>query len=131
MAQLLTPVNVEQAVIDELSSVYTISTRIPDTKPPVFLRVVAAGGASRDLVTDNPLVVLEAFAPTESRAHAALVDAVARLELAARQGTLGSEVCYGLEVSALPQNLPLPSVPSHRRYTTTLAPALRRRVTTL
>ena len=129
--QLHSPADVEQAIIDELSSTYSISTSIPDNPPAVFFRVVAVGGVQRDLVTDSWLAVLEAFAPLESTARNTMADALARLELAARKGHIGSEVCYGFGTMGLPQNLPLPSVPTHKRYITTITPALRRRVITL
>lgn len=130
--QLVVPVDVEQALIDELSPQYTIGTGFPpDPMPDLFLRVVAVGGFQRDLVTDKPTVVLEAFAKLETQARDALVDALARVELAVRKGKLGNEVAYTLEIAGLPQNLPLLSVPTHKRYLTTIAPAIRRRVTTI
>lgn len=129
--QLILPADVEQAIIDELSPYFTIGTSIPETKPNIFLRVVATGGSQRDLVTDAPIVVLDAFAKLESQARDAANTALARLQLAARKGKIGNETAYGLSVAALPQNYPLPSVPTHKRYITTIAPALRRRVTTL
>lgn len=131
MAELIKPVDAEQAIIDELSPIYTISTSIPDNPPATFLRVIMVGGAERDLVTDSPLVTLEAFGVRESLAWAALVDAIARLSLAGRQGKLGNEVCYGVQIASLPQNYPMPTMPTHHRYISTIAPALRRRVTTL
>jgi hypothetical protein len=128
--QLLKPADVEQAVIDELT-MYEVSTSIPETKPSIFVRVVATGGTSRDLVTDEATIVLEVFGVLESAARAASADALARLELAARQNRLGNEVCYRMQVAALPQNYPLPSVPSHKRYITTITAAVRRGVTTI
>lgn len=126
--QLLTPADVEQAIIDELSSAYIVSTSIPENKPNIFVRIIAGGGRKRDLVTDSPVVVVEVFAKLESAARNAAADIVARLELAARKGQLGTETCYGLEIAGVPQNYPLPNVPTHKRYVTTIAPALRRRV---
>lgn len=131
MDQLLIPTDVEQAIIDELSPTYSIGTAIPADKPPLFFRVIATGGTERDLVTDTPTVVLEAYAARESAARDALAVALASLQLAARKGSIGGQTCYSLEVLGLPQNLPLPSVPTHKRYITTITPALRRRVTTL
>jgi len=129
--QLLTSADVEQAIIDELTPLYVIGTSIPNSKPAVFLRVVAVGGVPQNLVTDKPTVSLEAFALKESVARATLDSALARLELAARKGRIGNETCYELEVFALPQNYPLPSVPTHTRYISTIAPAIRRRVTSI
>ena len=129
--ELLLPADVEQAVITHLSPFWPISTKIPETKPDLFFRVVATGGSQRDLVTDSPIVVLEAFAVRETVARDAINEALARLQLAARQGNIGGVTCYGLAVAALPQNYPLPSVPTHKRYILTIAPALRRRAVTI
>lgn len=131
MDTILIPADPEQAIIDALSPFYTIGTSIPETKPAVFLRVVGAGGFQRDLVTDTFTVTLEAFAKLESTARTTLATAIGRLQLAAERGTLGSETAYRLQVVAPPQNLPIPSVPSHKRYIATLAPDLRRRSLTL
>lgn len=129
--QLITPEDHEQAVIDELDQLYVIGTSIPDPKPELFVRVLRTGGTERDLVTDSPTLTYEVFAVRESQAGLAANDILARLQLAGRVGRLGNTVCYGVRVVALPQNYPLPSVPSHKRYVTTIAPDIRRRVTTL
>jgi hypothetical protein len=131
MDQLITPADAEQAVIDELDGLYVVGTGIPDPKPDLFVRVLTTGGDQRDLVTDTPWLTLEVFALRESEAFRASADIVARLQLAVRHGRLGGEVAYAMAVSGLPQNYPLPSVPSHRRYVTTIAPDIRRRVTSL
>ncbi|UVF61066.1 tail terminator [Microbacterium phage Eula] len=131
MDQLLTPSDVEQAVIDELAT-YKVGTSIPEPKPALFFRVLVVGGTQTNLVLDEPLVTLEAFAQRESLASAAIADAIARLELAVRKrGFIGSAPVSHLQVVGLPQNYPLPSVPTHSRYLATIAPAVRRRVTTL
>ncbi|QOP64247.1 tail terminator [Microbacterium phage Quenya] len=130
--QLLTPVDIEQAVIDELSPLYEVGTSIPDPKPNIFLRVLATGGAELNLVQDEPLVTLEAFGLRESAARGALDSALARLQLAARQrGRIGGAVVSRIRFVGLPQNYPLPSVPTHKRYITTIAPAVRRAVVNL
>ncbi|WNO26436.1 tail terminator [Microbacterium phage BabyDaisy] len=132
MVQVLIPTDIEQAVIDELSPDYTIGTSIPETKPAVFIRVLAVGGAQLNLVQDEPLVTLEAFALRETQARDALADALARLSAAVQtRGLIGSAPTTQLRVVGLPQNYPLPSVPTHRRYMTTIAPAVRRRIATL
>ncbi|AVR56680.1 tail terminator [Microbacterium phage Didgeridoo] len=132
MVQVLIPTDIEQAVIDELSPDYTIGTSIPETKPAIFIRVLAVGGAQLNLVQDEPLVTLEAFALRETQARDALADALARLSAAVQtRGLIGSAPTTQLRVVGLPQNYPLPSVPTHRRYMTTIAPAVRRRIATL
>ncbi|UDG78713.1 tail terminator [Microbacterium phage IndyLu] len=132
MVQVLIPTDIEQAIIDELSPDYTIGTSIPEAKPAVFIRVLAVGGAQLNLVQDEPLVSLEAFALRETQARDALADALARLSAAVQtRGLIGSAPTTQLRVVGLPQNYPLPSVPTHRRYMTTIAPAVRRRIATL
>lgn len=130
--QLIYSADMEQAIIDELSPAYTIGTSIPDTKPNIFLRAIWLGGAQLNLVQDEPLVSLEAFGLRESQALDALNGAIARLQLAVqKRGLIGTEPVARLRLAGLPQNYPLPSVPTHARYLSTIAPAVRRRVTTL
>ncbi|AVR56755.1 tail terminator [Microbacterium phage Elva] len=131
MPQLILPADVEQAVIDELAGL-EVGTSIPEDKPAVFFRVLAVGGAQLSLVQDEPLVTIEAFALRETQARDALAEVIARLASAVQlRGMIGSEPTTSLRVVGLPQNYPLPSVPTHRRYMTTIAPAVRRRITTL
>lgn len=131
MPQLITLADVEQAVIDELAG-RTVGTSIPENKPPVFFRVLAVGGTQLNLVQDEPLVTIEAFALRETQARDALAEVIARLASAVQlRGMIGSAPTTSLRVVGLPQNYPLPSVPTHRRYMTTIAPAVRRRITTL
>jgi len=127
--QLIVPNDAEQAVIDQLSD-YVVGTGL-DTERPLFARVLSVGGGQRDLVTDEPLLTLEVFAKLESTASQTANLFVAILQQAAREGRLGGVPCYGLRVVSLPQNYPLPSVPTHKRYITTIAPALRRSVVNL
>lgn len=116
----------------EATSGFVIGTSIPDPKPNLFLRVIATGGPQLNLVLDEPLVTLEAFGLRESAASSLLGSALARLQLAVqKRGMIGSEPVSRLRIAGLPQNYPLPSVPSHKRYISTIAPAVRRRITTL
>lgn len=130
--ELIVPSDAEQAVIDELYLYFAIGTSLPDPIPDLFIRVIAVGGAELNLVQDEPLVTLEAFGLRETIARDALAEAVARLKLAVQsKGMIGNVPATRLGMVSLPQNYPLPSVPTHRRYMTTIAPALRRRITTL
>lgn len=132
MTTLLLPEDVEQAFIDELSPYYSIGSSLPETIPAVFLRITAAGGFQRDLVTDTFTVTLESFAKLEAQASLALSTAIARVQHAQQTtGKLGNAVCYRIQVAGVPQNLPFPSVPTHKRYVSTLAPDLRRLSLTL
>lgn len=129
--QLLLPADIEQAIIDELP-LAVIGTSIPDEKPPIFHRVIAVGGGSLNLVQDEPLVTIETFALLESTARGAQDDLLARLQLAViKRGLIGDLPVSRIQFVGLPQNYPLPSVPTHYRYLSTIAPAVRRRVITL
>jgi hypothetical protein len=130
---IIEPADAEQAVIDELEAAgFEAATSIPSSQlPVVFVRVVAVGGFQRDLVTDVPNITLEFFGRTESKASQAAARGIAVLQAAAREGHLGGETCHQVGVGALPQNYPLPSVQTHKRYITTIAPAIRRRAATI
>lgn len=45
-----------------------VVTKVPNPRPAAFVRVTRVGGARRDRVTDQPLVVVEAWAATEPAA---------------------------------------------------------------
>jgi hypothetical protein len=130
--QVLVPRDIEQALIDIIEEIgIDAGTSLPQTIPSQFVRVLVVGGTTRDLVTDVPTVTLEVFALRESTASETANLLLAILEAHARQGMLGDIPCYGLSVVSLPQNYPLPSVPTHKRYQTTIAPAVRRAVVNL
>ncbi|VXC30705.1 conserved hypothetical protein [Microbacterium sp. 8M] len=139
--ELLIPTDAEVAALDELSealpvhgfpgitkAAQTLGTKIPTstTKPDEFGRVVGVGGAGRDLVTDSPLLTLEAFAKKEQRARDLCALMVAIIERAARAGTLGGAVIYAARIVGLPANLPHPQVPDRFRFTATVSVDLRR-----
>jgi len=130
--QLLIPTDIEQAVIDELSPLWTVGTSIPAEKPALFLRVLATGGSELNIVQDEPFVTIEAFGLRETSAREALDSVLARLQYAVRsRGRIGDVAVSRIRFVGLPQNYPLPSVPTHKRYITTIAPAARRRVVNL
>lgn len=128
--QLIIPNDAEQALIDELSPhASNVGTGVPKGPPERFVRIVQLGGAVRDLVVDMPMLSIEVFdSVSESRARELADELLARVDLAARVGSLGGIPCYRLQVLALPQNFPLPSLPTHFRYITTVVPEIRRRV---
>lgn len=134
MAELLVPADAEVEVVAELNErmpdhnfpAMDAGTRIPGDRPGEFIRVIVTGGAERDLVTDEPILVIEAFAETETRAARGCSYAVACIQAAAREGRVGNAVCHSARVVSLPANLPMPSVPDRFRFTATLSVALRR-----
>ena len=130
---MLIPADDEPAVVVELRArlAVPVSTVIPSGSPPKarpaeFVRVVSAGGAQRDLVSDAMTVAVEGFAESEARARRLCAEAVGYLQAAGRDGVLGGEVCYGVQVFGLPANLPHPLVPDRFRYTATVSVELRR-----
>ncbi|MFF2631959.1 hypothetical protein ACFVR6_03660 [Microbacterium sp. NPDC058021] len=134
MAELLVPEDGEPELVAELNTRLPdagfpdakAGTRVPAPRPAEFLRVVATGGAERDLVTDEPLYVVEGFATTEGGAQRLCAFGVAVLQAAGREGRIGGATAYGVRVVALPANLPMPSVPDRYRYTATISVALRK-----
>lgn len=45
-----------------------VVTRVPATRPAVFLKLTRVGGPRRDLITDRPMVVFEAWATDRAAA---------------------------------------------------------------
>lgn len=62
--------DVEAALVERFSALLGVpaSTRVPNPRPDSFVRVSRVGGARRDLVTDQPLVVVECWASKEGLA---------------------------------------------------------------
>jgi hypothetical protein len=52
-----------------LGSTLPASTKVPNPRPAEFLVIRRIGGSARDLVTDVPVIQIEAWASTESRAQ--------------------------------------------------------------
>ena len=133
-AEVLVASDAQLAVVNELNarSVGTdyadanAGTRIPNPKRAEWLRVLSVGGAERDLVSDEHLLVVEAFSASETRSQRMCAFAVAWLQAAARDGRMGGVPCYGVRVVGLPQNLPMPSVPDRVRHSATVSVDLRR-----
>lgn len=55
-------------VSEVLGSAIGGSTKVPNPRPAEFLVIRRIGGSARDLVTDVPVIQIEAWAATESRA---------------------------------------------------------------
>jgi len=135
VAELLLPADVEVAVVTELKAALPtvagfgsvdVGTRLPTTMTGDVIRVVGVGGSSQMMVVDSPRVSLEGFSRREGRAHDLTTLAVALLERAARDGSVGGVVCHVADVIALPANLPYPSLPDWYRFIATVSLDLRR-----
>lgn len=61
-------VEIPARVNEVLGSTLAGSTQIPNPRPPEFLVVRRIGGSARDLVTDVPIIQIEAWASKGSRA---------------------------------------------------------------
>lgn len=133
-AETLVPADAPLAVVAELNARRAgtdyedanAGTLIPNPRPAEWFRVLSTGGSERDLVTDEHLLVVEAFSASETRSQRMCAFAVAWLQSAARDGRVGTVECYGVRVVGLPQNLPMPSVPDRVRHSATISVALRR-----
>lgn len=134
MVELLVPADAEVALVAALADVgesaalgaVHVGTRMPLTLPADFVRVTVTGGVQRDLVTDQHLMLVEAYSTSEGRAQRLCGFALAIAQACGRAGSMGAEVCYGVAVGALPQNLPDPTTPNHFRFTVTISADLRR-----
>lgn len=126
--EVLIPADVEVCVVDELNArlPFPVGTSVPRPTPAEFGRVLAVGGAARDLVSDGFTVTVEGFAGSEGRAHDVCALMVAHVEAAARSGVLGGVPCYAARSVSLPANMPMPSVQGRYRFTATLTVVLRR-----
>lgn len=131
--EILETPDAEQAILDELETWYPnqVGTSLPAVIPSTFIRVLSVGGNERNLVTDDPLLTIEVFNGRESVARNVSARVIAIIQAAGRAGKLGNEVCYGVRIATLPQNYALPSVQTHKRYISTIAPSFRRRAVTL
>ncbi|MFI8853684.1 hypothetical protein ACIGW3_26310 [Streptomyces sp. NPDC053499] len=67
-----------------------VGTRVPDPRPPSFVRLERVGGTRRDLVTDGPRLTVECWGPTEEAA--ADLATVARALVFALPGWRGAAV---------------------------------------
>ena len=135
MVEYLVTADVEPAAVAEIKARWSdldgaavpMGTRIPSpTRPAEFGRILATGGGERDLVTDEPTLVLEGWATSEGRAQRICAFMVAAVQAAGRAGSLGGVACYRVRVGSLPANLPMPSVPDRFRFTATVSVDLRK-----
>lgn len=122
MTELVVFADVEQLLIDhlteqleELDVPTPVSTRVPNPRPDEFVRLFVTGGAQRDIIVDQPLVTVEAWAQRESRAVA--IASLCRAVIMAVDMLDGVQF-YRIESASRPQNLPDPTS-DHVRYTAT------------
>lgn len=119
----------QQAVIGYLTtalpgygSTATVVSKVPAARPATFVLVRRLGGVQRNVVTDEALLTVEAWATVE--ADAADLIQLCRALIHAMPGPQGSTVCYLITEIAGPGNLPDPDS-DQARFTMTLQVALR------
>jgi hypothetical protein len=105
-----------------------VHASIPMTRPAAFVHVRRLGGVRRNLVVDEALLAVEAWAGTAEAAHD--LAQAARAHLHAMVGvTVGSVPVYRVDEAAGPQYLPDPAS-LQDRYTFTVTVAVRGDATT-
>lgn len=99
-------------------------TKVPNPRPTEFFVVRRVGGSRRDLVTDVPVLQVEVWAKTESRA-----DRLSQVIRSLMQWftEVNGYAINGTEEVTAPVSFPDGS--QHERYTASYAPAVRGRET--
>lgn len=71
MTEVLVPQDIEAALVSHLGIQLgcLVATRVPNPRPAKHVRVRRTGGRRVSLVLDNPTVLVECWAETESAAH--------------------------------------------------------------
>lgn len=100
-----------------------IGTRVPNPRPATFVTVERTGGPRRDVVTDEPQLTVDCWAPTEKAAHD-LAQLCRGLTHSMRGRSVAGVAVYRVTEFAGPQLLPDPDS-EHPRYTQTLQIAMR------
>lgn len=103
-----------------LGSTIPASTRVPNPRPAEFLVVRRIGGSARDLTTDVPVIQVEGWANTESRAS--LISQVARQVIWWVQDINGLSIWLDEEVVG---PVSYPDGSTQARYTGSYAIAVR------
>lgn len=132
-AQMIRWAPVVATIRQHLDPAYTASSefsvvrafgRVPSPRPKRFVRVLRAGGQQVDLVTLEPLVIVESWGGTDEDAESLADFTHSVLLKAARDGFLGDVPMRRLGVASAPQRLPDP-VSGQDRYSAMYAPQLR------
>lgn len=96
---------------------------VPPTRPSRFVRVRPAGGQQIDLVTTEPLLIVESWAKKDEDAEALAWTCHAIIRRAHEAGMLGDVPVRQIRTASLPQALPDTS--GQPRYSAMYAPQLR------
>lgn len=122
-AEGLTADELRLALDDHFADEVVVGTVVPNPRPERLVVVQRTGGPRRNLVTDAPTLVIEAWAPTEAEAHD--ISQIARALVVALAGAVIAGIAiYRVDELSGPQNLPDP-LSATPRYSFTVALALR------
>lgn len=91
-----------------------ISSRIPNPRPSTFVVLTRVGGVSDDVVIDNPVIVVEAWAATETGSHD-LLQQVRTVLLELHRTPTATNPVYRVVELAGPAYLPDPDTPNDPR----------------
>ena len=103
-----------------------ISSRIPNPRPSQFVTLTRIGGLSSDIVVDNPVLVVDAWAATETASHDLLQQVRTALLALPLTQTPTTPVYRVVELSG-PAYLPDEGTPNdpHERHRMTVQVSLR------
>ncbi|ALY10739.1 tail terminator [Arthrobacter phage Suppi] len=100
---------------------WPVGTKVPNPRPSEFVILRRVGGVRRDLVTDEPTILVEVWANTESRAVriAAIIQGLLH-----SYSQIGEYSILGCDEISGPVNLP-DGLSAQVRYTATYVVAIR------
>lgn len=98
-----------------------VGTTVPDPRPGEFIRLIRSGGISTALTIDRPILLVEAWADSKTRAGQLATQVRAHLHAADTLG--GGVTVLRMDEAAGPADLPDPLTGQHR-YTATYQPAI-------
>lgn len=81
-----------------------VLSRVPDDRPPAFVRVRRVGGLRQDIVRDRPRLDIHFWAQTEGDAHDLMQ--LSRAHMLAMAGRHGDTTVYRVREAGGPQWLP-------------------------
>jgi hypothetical protein len=126
VAEVIVFPDAEGLVIDYLRDLLDVpvSGTVPNPRPGEFVTVRRLGGVRRNLVTDAPMLTVEAWAAGDVAAHDLAQLARAHVHAMARASVLTEPAVYRVVEIAGPGHLPDP-VSAQSRYVFTVEVAVR------
>lgn len=112
------PADVEAALVGYLEPILgvRVATRVPNPRPASHVRVGRAGGSRRNLAQENPLILIECWAPTSTAASDLASKAWGALDATCFEIDLAGAVWVSEASLGSPVNYPDPDAPGSSRY---------------